>query len=588
VGSGQVARFNGLLALRAQLLDVLAEFPLPVVPGGGQVVPGGGQVVPSGTQVPGGTQAVPTAATDPNAAPSVKPKALPGPESREVLEALATRVQQLRHQAQQTLSTSYAGITLPEAWTTFVEGQFQRLERAVKQKKDVRATLETVVLGLSAALDSLANSDSRTVSKQLGDVAEEMAFAARQAQQAEGRQDAVFRLDLAISVLRKGAGDLRQLGILGADIGSVAMADLGRVQRSRERDDFFHAELAALHMAERLHRPNPSFGSKGGGGGGVESGSGASGGGQSDAKGKPSEAADEFQRRAHDLEQLAQEHGDLAERTAGAMHNARDAARGADSEEAKQRASALREAVVRLPQPGENPGTGRASAALAREHAGAMAHELEQQRFEEALKNGRRAQSAAEEALADPNLDDFTRAELERAKQQLTEQLAWTQQQADRLKQLTEGAAKEALSEFAKLERELSERASRLSADDLKDASLPAQLRQRLEEASRLMQEAGQRLQEGKGDEAIDKQSEAQRLLEESDTGQMQEPESQGDAQDNEDGEGRKMRTGGDVPNADRKNRAEEFRRRVLEGLGEQSGARLSPAVKRYAEGLLR
>jgi hypothetical protein len=34
--------------------------------------------------------------------------------------------------------------------------------------------------------------------------------------------------------------------------------------------------------------------------------------------------------------------------------------------------------------------------------------------------------------------------------------------------------------------------------------------------------------------------------------------------------------------------RAEDFRRRVLEGLGKEKSERLSPAVRRYAEGLLR
>ena len=38
----------------------------------------------------------------------------------------------------------------------------------------------------------------------------------------------------------------------------------------------------------------------------------------------------------------------------------------------------------------------------------------------------------------------------------------------------------------------------------------------------------------------------------------------------------------------DDKVRAEEFRRRVLKGLSKDQGGRLSPAIRRYAEGLLR
>lgn len=547
VGMGQLARYNALLGLRSRMLDWLASLPLP-------------------------------------------DEKLDTERELDQVEQRAT-LSEIENYGRKSASDSYTSLTVPQGWSVFLEGQFERLGDAIKKRKGLRTTLESVVLGLSSGLDSLASSDSRTVAKQLGDVADEMAFAARLAQQAEGRRDARVRLDLAIDVLAKGASDLTQLGVLGADLGSVATADLGRVQRSRDREDYFHAELAALHMAERLHRPNPSFGAKGGGGGGgVESGSGSSGGGNSDAKGKPSEADKEFQRRAQDLEQLAQDHADLGERTSSALQHAEDAARGTDNgDEARQRAEALRNAVMRLPQPGENPGTGRASAALAREHSGAMAHELEQQHFDEALQNGRRAQSAADEALSDPDLDPFTRGELERAKQELAEQVAWAEAQAQRVKQQTENAAREALGEFGHLERELSERANRLSADDLKEASLPAEMRRRLEEASQLMQQAAQRLGEGKGEEAMDLQRQAQRLLEESETGQMQEPDSKGNQDGgDDDGDGRHMRTGGEVPNQDPKNRAEDFRRRVLEGLGAEGGGRLSPAIKRYAEGLLR
>jgi hypothetical protein len=549
VGAGRLARYQALTSIRSELVDGLSSM--------------------------------------------LRAEALTDKKARQELESqFRQRLKGVRGRAGAVLAQNYAGSPVPQGWSTFVEGQLERLEKAIALRKNERATLETVVLGLSSALDSLATSDSRAVSKQLGDVAEEMAFAAKLAQQGEQRGDATARLDLAASVLGRGAKDLAKLGILGADLGSVAQADLGRVTRSRDRQDYFHAELAALHMAERLHRPNPSFGAKGGGGGGVESGSGSSGGSKSDAQGKPSDADNEFQRRAQDLEQLAQEHGDLTERTSGAMQSAENAALGGepDSAEAKARADAVRRAVARLPQPGESPGTSRASAALAREHAGAMAHELERKNFEQAQENGRRAQSAAQEALRDPELDSFSRSELQNALREITEQLSWAEQKSEELKRVTEQAAKQALSEFGQQERELAERATRLSADDLKDAALPEQMRQRLEEASQLMRDAARELQQGNGTAAMELQREAQRLLEESETGEMQE---EGGKEDSPEGgehgaEGRKMRTGGDVPNPDKGDRALDFRRRVLQGLGEQSGSQLSPAVKRYAEGLLR
>ena len=52
--------------------------------------------------------------------------------------------------------------------------------------------------------------------------------------------------------------------------------------------------------------------------------------------------------------------------------------------------------------------------------------------------------------------------------------------------------------------------------------------------------------------------------------------------------DGKEIRTGGDVPGESNAKSAEEFRRRVLEGLSKSKDGRLAPAVRRYAEGLLR
>jgi hypothetical protein len=43
-----------------------------------------------------------------------------------------------------------------------------------------------------------------------------------------------------------------------------------------------------------------------------------------------------------------------------------------------------------------------------------------------------------------------------------------------------------------------------------------------------------------------------------------------------------------DVPGRMKNQRAEAFRKRVLEGLARDKGGRLGPAVKRYTEGLLK
>lgn len=506
-------------------------------------------------------------------------------------EARSDQVSALIDVAQRALTRSYAGLEFPQGWLQFTQGQLQKLQQAHEGRRQRLEVTEEVLLALDAAMQRLANADAREVAKQLGDVAEEAAFGARLAQErperaADGRE----RLSLAIGVLTAGAEQLLTMGVLGADLGSVAQADLGRVRRSVEREDFFHAELAALHMAARLHRPNPSFGAKGGGGGGVESGAGHSGGSQSDAQGSASDADSEFDRLARDLQQLAQEHGEVVDRTATALRDAEDAVdQGSLREEVRERAEALRRAVVRLPQPGEAPGTSRASAALAREHVGAMAHELERLGFEAALESGRRARAAAQEALRDQELDEFSRQHLERALSELDTQMQWVRQQHERAKRLQEEAARDALRDISHLERELAERARRLLNERNETVALPQEIQERLGDAERLMRNAARRLNQGQGDQGLDLQRQAQRLLEESELGETSEA-SAGDerADETQTERGRSAGTGGPVPEPDGRADAADFRRRVLEGLGRRSGGSLAPAVKRYAEGLLR
>lgn len=505
---------------------------------------------------------------------------------KQLLETLST----LKGEGLASLSASFQGLAIPRGWTVFAEGQLEQLSAAFKKQRDEIVATEQVVLAVDSPLGPLSTKDAQDVSKQLGDVAEEAAYGAKLSQSPEERKEGLERLDLAISVLQSGAIQLQKLGVLGADLGSVALSDLDRVQRSRDQQDFLHAELAALHMAARLRRPNPSFGSKGGGGGGVESGGGNSGGEGTDAEGNASDADSEFDKLAEDLAQLAQEHAEAIERTSSGLDSAKGGVEKGDlSEEAKRRADSLRRAALSLPEPGEAPGTSRASAALSREHTGAMAFELERLAFEEALESGRRAKAAAEDAQR-RGLDSMTARELEALNQELTEHMAWAEQQRSRLKALTEQAAKQTLSEVSRVERELAERARRLSKEDTGKAALPEKVRERLSQAQRLMEDAAFRLDGGDGEVGLNLQRQAQRLLEESETGQTggEGEEEQKPGAGSEHGGKNRAGIGGDVPNPGRENGAEDFRRRVLEGLGKRSGGRLSPAVKRYAEGLLR
>ena len=200
---------------------------------------------------------------------------------------------------------TYGGLGVPAGLRAFILGQMRVLERSLRPGESRIRRTEDVVLALDAVLRMLSTKDAQSVAKRLADVVEEIADGARQARETEQSAAGLARLDAALSASRDGAGRLLVLGMLGKDLGSIAHADLGRVERSRKADDLTHAELAARHLAARLRRPNPSFGSAQRGG--VESGAPSQGGGAGD---EPSDTSDRFDELAAELEKLAADHAD--------------------------------------------------------------------------------------------------------------------------------------------------------------------------------------------------------------------------------------------------------------------------------------
>jgi hypothetical protein len=493
----------------------------------------------------------------------------------------------------EALEGSYGGLTIGGGLRAFLLGQLRVLERRPRPAESSLRKSEEVALAVDVALRGLGVRDARAVSKRLAEVADEVADGAKQARETEKHQAGLNRLDAALGALAEGAEQLLVLGVLGRDLGSVAQADLGRIRRARGSDDLSHTELAARHLAARLRRPNPSFG--GAGRGGVEAGAPESGA----MSGEASQADDRFDQLANELAQLAQEHSEEIEKVARAIS---DAEQGVDLEsvrdEARQRADAIRRAVSELPQTGAAPGSARASAALAKEHAGGMAQSLERLSLSDAVQSGRDAMSAlrdAERKAKAPQTpsDWLDQDSLERAKKDLARELAWAEQQLERLKRAAEARARGSLGSSADREQQYAQRAGNLAGRGKSgETALPDDAVESLERADSIMREAARGLSEGKGDRSLEQMREAQRLLERATTGQSSDSGDDSDREreprGNQGPDGKGIRTGGEVPGENDGKRAEDFRKRVLEGLGKSSGGRLAPAVKRYAEGLLR
>jgi hypothetical protein len=107
----------------------------------------------------------------------------------------------------------------------------------------------------------------------------------------------------------------------------------------------------------------------------------------------------------------------------------------------------------------------------------------------------------------------------------------------------------------------------------------------KLEEASKQMEDAAKQLERHEGSKGLEGQRQAQRLLE------MAQPESEqeGDHGGSKEGkDGREMAKDADVPEERKDELAERFRKRVTTGLGKKTPPHLRDAVRRYTEGLLR
>jgi hypothetical protein len=131
----------------------------------------------------------------------------------------------------------------------------------------------------------------------------------------------------------------------------------------------------------------------------------------------------------------------------------------------------------------------------------------------------------------------------------------------------------------------MAERAHQLAEKGRDQGAMPAPALESLEGAAGSAREASRALKGSAAERGQELQREAQRQL---DAAQ----EALGMTRDSDPNEGdngeRPSREHADIPNADAHKGPEEFRRRVIKGLGQPASGQLKDAIRRYAEGLLR
>jgi hypothetical protein len=300
------------------------------------------------------------------------------------------------------------------------------------------------------------------------------------------------------------------------------------------------------------------------------------------------------------LEQVARDH-------AKQMHALREALRraaGAANQQALRQAAQaharrIRRAVRGLPSFATDTSSAQGAASVARHNGQMMADALEGLQLPEAQSSGasalQAAQRAARLAAEDRTLFGEPSAryqDINQARRVIEEELRWVEQQMEAVRRDTAQRARESIDRAARSEADLANRTGRLAESGRTGAvPLPHATTEMLEQAQKRMRDAARALRAADTRRGPQAQDEAQRLLE-----MASEAQGQGrhDEQPSAPRPGAKSaRPAGPstermhIPGADAFHSPEEFRRRVLEGLGDSSDPRLREAVRRYAEGLL-
>ncbi|MBX3226877.1 MAG: DUF4175 family protein [Labilithrix sp.] len=527
-------------------------------------------------------------------------------DRREMLEKDVKLSEESVELLEAAVTTSYAGIRVPGRLGAMLRGRMRKVTDATTNqlrspsttaRANVVKATERMVLVIDAAIQGLGLRDTRDAARELAEVADELAAAAALAQKTERARNET-RMDAATIVLGGGGRAMRLLGALGRDIGEIVDVYLRRVARARAAQDLPHATLAAQDLAARLRQPDPSFGARGGrpshaggesgGGRGTEAGEG---------DGEPSDVEQAFNEAAKELDKLAGEHaGNMGKVEQSVANGTTKEDLEQLAEDAKKHAQKVRDSVKGLPNVGGGSDSWTSKGAAAKEHAEQMARALEQGNANDAVQSGKNALGALEEAKRAAQREKMTRGDssaekaVDEARQKLESEVRWAEEKLAELRRKASQRAAPELKEHGEQEGKLGERARDIARKG-RDQDLPQGALDALRDAEDAAREAAQALKEGDAERGLKKQREAQQKLEQA-RDALSDDEGEGEGEG--DGEGRAddgkkpSRDHTDIPKADAHKGPEEFRKRVIKGLGQPAGGKYKDAVKRYAEGLLR
>lgn len=525
-------------------------------------------------------------------------------ERARFIEGEANAQEMVAAAAEEAVGGVFAGLRIPRRVLAMLQGRSAKVEEASRAARRaptaanrdalVKAT-ERLVLVVDGALRGMARRDAASVARELGDVADDVALGATQADRPDDRARGEVRMTVGIDLLRHGGRALERLGALGHDLGEIVEAGLGRVDRARGARDLFHGELSARDLAARLHTPDPSFGARGSmrarGGG-----EGGGGGAPADDEDAASEAERAFDESSSELGRLSRDHQRGIDDVEQALRSGMSTAERQElADEAKRHADSVRAAARELPAVGHGSDSWTAKGASAREQAEAMAGALEGSDVAGAVQRGRQAMEALDDAKRALDRDPLAQygsgaaasAKLGDVRRRLAAELRWAEEKLAEIDRHANERARGELGARGQDEEKMADRAGRLGAGD--DGAMPDSAREALSSAERAARAAAQALRGGDAKRGLDRQHEVQRLLEQAREALGQDEQArEALGQNTGDGNDAMSTERTDIPKADAHKGPEEFRRRVLRGLAQPSGAAHEDAVRRYAEGLLR
>jgi hypothetical protein len=265
-------------------------------------------------------------------------------------------------------------------------------------------------------------------------------------------------------------------------------------------------------------------------------------------------------------------------------------------EEAERHANAVREAARGLPSVGTGSASWTSKGAAARELAEQMARALERAHADDAVQSGRSALGALDEAKKMLQRGGWLeygggdhQKRLDEAGKKLDAEEKWAEKELDQMRKRAAARARRQLEQGGREEGQLAGRARDLGQKAHEQEALPESAIGSIEDAEHAARQAAEALEQGDADKGLERQRQAQRSLEAARQQLQGYDDDSGSAPSPEGGDGRgPTRAPVDIPNAKEHKGPEEFRKRVVQGLGQPASGALKDAVRRYAEGLLR